>query len=152
MMIYLCYWYILTSQSIAFLHVSSSHASKVAMIACFYCMGIVRCSKLKTSDYLFTQWTLHCPAGTWRKYNVASTSMQRHDIASTLRQHYIYVMCPLGGVWFCSSWSIAKINLISSSTNLALISKIFFSFFFFFLLSEWRGKKNWLSCHIRIKE
>ena len=33
------------------------------------------------------------PAGTWRKYNVASTSMQRHDVASTLRRRYIYVMC-----------------------------------------------------------
>ena len=30
---------------------------------------------------------------TWRKYNVASTSMQRHDVASTLRRRYIYVMC-----------------------------------------------------------
>ena len=36
------------------------------------------------------------PAGTWRKYNVATTSMQRHDVASTLRRRYIYVMCPLG--------------------------------------------------------
>ena len=36
------------------------------------------------------------PAGTWRKYNVASTSMQRHDVASTLRRCYIYVMCLLG--------------------------------------------------------
>ena len=35
------------------------------------------------------------PAGTWRKYNVASTSMQRHDVASTLRRRYIYVMCLL---------------------------------------------------------
>ena len=38
------------------------------------------------------------PAGTWRKYNVASMSMQRHDVASTLRRRYIYVMCPLGTV------------------------------------------------------
>ena len=35
----------------------------------------------------------HIPAGTWRKYNVASTSMQRHDVASTLRRRCIYVMC-----------------------------------------------------------
>ena len=27
---------------------------------------------------------------------LASTSMQRHDVASTLRRRYIYVMCPLG--------------------------------------------------------
>ena len=31
--------------------------------------------------------------GTWRKFNVASTSIQRHDDASTLRRRYIYVMC-----------------------------------------------------------
>ena len=38
------------------------------------------------------------PAGTWRLYNVGSTSMQRHDVASTLRRHCINVMCPLGKV------------------------------------------------------
>ena len=44
------------------------------------------------------KWILsQSPAGTWRKYNVASTSIQRHDVASTLRRRYIYVMCPLGG-------------------------------------------------------
>ena len=32
---------------------------------------------------------------TWRLYNVVSTSMQRHDVASTLRRRYIYVMCLL---------------------------------------------------------
>ena len=31
----------------------------------------------------------HSPAGTWRKYNVASTSMQRHDIASTLYLRHV---------------------------------------------------------------
>ena len=38
------------------------------------------------------------PAGTWRLYNVGSTSMQRHrhDVASTLRRHCINVICPLG--------------------------------------------------------
>ena len=41
------------------------------------------------------------PAGTWRKYNVASTSMQRHDIASTLRRCCIYVMCLPGYIF---SW------------------------------------------------
>ena len=39
--------------------------------------------------------SLH-PAGTWRLYNVGSTSMQRHDVASTLRRRCIKVMCPLG--------------------------------------------------------
>ena len=36
----------------------------------------------KTQEY----WYKLNPAGTWRKYNVAST----------LRRRYIYVMCPLG--------------------------------------------------------
>ena len=36
------------------------------------------------------------PADTWRLYNVVSTSMQRHDVASTLRQRCIAVMCLLG--------------------------------------------------------
>ena len=36
------------------------------------------------------------PADTWRLYNVASTSMQRHDVASTLRRRCINVMCTLG--------------------------------------------------------
>ena len=36
------------------------------------------------------------PADTWRLYNVASTSMQRHDVASTFRRRCINVMCPLG--------------------------------------------------------
>ena len=36
------------------------------------------------------------PAGTGRLYNVGSTSMQRHDVASTLRRRCINVMCPLG--------------------------------------------------------
>ena len=35
------------------------------------------------------------PAGTWLLYNVGSTSMQRHDVASTLRRRCINVMCPL---------------------------------------------------------
>ena len=47
--------------------------------------------------------TEHNPAGTWRKYNVASMSMQRHDIASTLRRRYIYVMCLPGKVVFCNN-------------------------------------------------
>ena len=38
------------------------------------------------------------PAGTWRLYNVVSTSMQRHDVASTLSRRCINVRCPLGNV------------------------------------------------------
>ena len=41
------------------------------------------------------------PAGTSRKYNVASTSMQSHDVASTLRRRYIYVMCLPGSLLRC---------------------------------------------------
>ena len=40
------------------------------------------------------------PAGTWRKYNVTSTSMHRHDVASTLRRRCIYVMCLPGYMAF----------------------------------------------------
>ena len=36
------------------------------------------------------------PVGTRHLYKVASTPMQRHDVASTLRRHCINVMCPLG--------------------------------------------------------
>ena len=36
------------------------------------------------------------PAGTWRLHNIVSTSMQRHDVASTLRRRCIDVMCLLG--------------------------------------------------------
>ena len=35
------------------------------------------------------------PAGRWRLYNVVSTSMQRHDVASTLTWRCINVMCPM---------------------------------------------------------
>ena len=38
------------------------------------------------------------PAGTWRLYNVGSTSMQRHDVASTLSRRCINVMCLLGSM------------------------------------------------------
>ena len=41
------------------------------------------------------------PVDTWRLYNVASTSMQRHDVASTLRRRCINVMCPLGVLRDC---------------------------------------------------
>ena len=46
--------------------------------------------------YELYQPRVYIPAGTWRKYNITSTSMQRHDVASTLRRSCIYVICPLG--------------------------------------------------------
>ena len=39
---------------------------------------------------IFIDW---CPAGTWRLYNVGLTSIQRHDVASTLRRLCFNVMC-----------------------------------------------------------
>ena len=39
------------------------------------------------------------PAGTWRLYNVGSTSMQSHDVASTLRRRCINVMYLLAPVF-----------------------------------------------------
>ena len=38
------------------------------------------------SEYVYAQ----------RLYNVLSTSMQRHDVASTLRRRCVNVMCALG--------------------------------------------------------
>ena len=72
-------------------------------------------------DVIFTSYA--------HKYNVDSTSMQRHDVASTLRRRYIYVMCPLGCFPSCyqsftlrqqefamniafSLWYIVKIGVI----------------------------------------
>ena len=40
----------------------------------------------------------YSPASTRRLNNVVSTSMQRHDVASTLRRRCIDVMCLLGGL------------------------------------------------------
>ena len=52
-------------------------------------------------DVIFTSWHastlrrryIYVMCVPWRKYNVASTSMQRHDVASTLWRRYMYVMC-----------------------------------------------------------
>ena len=52
------------------------------------------------------------PAGTWRKYNVASTSTQRHDVVSTLSRRCINVMCLLAyiqillRIWFLVSLGV----------------------------------------------
>ena len=60
-----------------------------------------------------SQWTLgishnicfngelgkNIPADTWCLCNVGSTSMQRHDVASTLMRRCINVMCLLGCLW-----------------------------------------------------
>ena len=41
----------------------------------------------------WTQGWAIFPADIWRLYNVASTSIQRHDVASTLKRRCINVMC-----------------------------------------------------------
>ena len=53
----------------------------------------VKCEKMQMTR---TQKSLKFPAGTWRLYNVGSTSVQRLDVASTLSRRCINVMCPLG--------------------------------------------------------
>ena len=49
-------------------------------------------------DMCKSSWLHLFPVGTWHLYNVGSTSMQRHDVASTFRRRCINVMCPLGFV------------------------------------------------------
>ena len=64
-----------------------------------------RSKKIKFSmSYTFyvARHTIH-PAGTWRLYNVGSKSMQRHDVASTLRRRCINVMCLLGKLYWVYS-------------------------------------------------
>ena len=56
--------------------------------------------KVYQRNSFYVRRSILIPAGTWRKSNVASTSIQRHDVASTLRRRYIYVMCPLGCLLF----------------------------------------------------
>ena len=59
------------------------------------------------------------PAGTWRKYNVASTLMQRHDVASTLRRRYIFVMC-LPGYESEQESSFTRLYLRPAKTQISL--------------------------------
>ena len=81
-----------------------------------------------------TQWRTN-PAGTWCKYNVASTSMQRHDVASTLRRRYIYVMCLPG-----RDTLIMAENIHSKSGKMLGRSKIIL-----YVYKGARKKKNWFS-------
>ena len=52
------------------------------------------------------------PAGTWLLYNVGSTSMQSHDVASTLRRRCINVMCLLGILTF----HLTFLNILDPTT------------------------------------
>ena len=62
------------------------------------------------------------PAGTWRLYNVGSTSMQRHDVASTFSRRCINVMCPLGSIIYscCARMCVLgyTINMYAAMTHL----------------------------------
>ena len=62
---------------------------------CIY-SGSYLCFMGVTCTFFFKIAFRNNPAGKWRLYNVASTSMQRHDVASTLIRRYLNVACPLG--------------------------------------------------------
>ena len=62
----------------------------------------------KSADKLY-----YSPAGTWREYNVASTSMQRHDVASTWGRRCINVMCPLVGIKIKPQYALWGIYTLS---------------------------------------
>ena len=70
---------------------------------------LFNCMKVDVSRLFYNYFFTISPADTWRLYNVGSTSMQRHDVASTLRRRCINVMCLLGLLlsvpWEgCGSW------------------------------------------------
>ena len=75
------------------------------LLSCLFYLNTKKIEKLFFSFFSFFFFFNYMraideiPAGTWRKYNVASTSMQRHDVASTLRRRCIYVMCLPGSNW-----------------------------------------------------
>ena len=88
---------------------------RIRILASNVCSSLVLTLKYFDGDRLFLFkrckcWYLVCilythlkiQTGTWRLYNVASASMQRHDVASTLRRRYINVMCPLGLFHACT--------------------------------------------------
>ena len=56
-------------------------------------------ARMRKLNWTFTGRTGPNPASTWRLYNVASTPMQLHNVASTLRRRCIDVMCPLGSIF-----------------------------------------------------
>ena len=74
-----------------------------------------------------------CRADTQRCSNVASTSMQRHDVASTLMRRYINVMCLLGRepsehgqfLWH------RGVNIMFEQQGNIFVCSFFFFFFFF---------------------
>ena len=59
-------------------------------------------------------------AGTWRLYNVVSTSMQRHDVASTLYRRCIDVMCLLDTFFLKPFRSHLALTELSPGSHCAL--------------------------------
>ena len=53
-------------------------------------------SPQRAHDVIQRRLNVDATSCAWRLYNVGSTSMQRHDVASTLRRRFINVMCLLG--------------------------------------------------------
>ena len=72
-----------------------SHESCLPCIKCLknYKVYYVPLTFIIICDCIRETHTHTYPAGTWRLYNVVSTSMQRHDVASTLMRRYLNVSC-----------------------------------------------------------
>ena len=68
----------------------NSRNSSDSKCVSFYIFG----NKQKKAPFQTVQG--HNPAGTWRRNNVVSTSMWRHDVTSTLVQRCFDAMCLLG--------------------------------------------------------
>ena len=99
---------------------------------CFYFNGLSNSSiRIRNVESLET------PPGTQIWNNVVWTSMQRHDVASTLMRHCINVMCSLGPCdnlnlpihkLFCRTKTKLLLSLVK---NVYRYTRFFFLFFFF---------------------
>ena len=69
------------------------------------------------------------PAGAKRLYNVALTSMQRHDVASTLKRRYKNVKCPLGNVFSRMRRTDRPVTISSFATFTRGFHETFYYFF-----------------------
>ena len=87
--------------------------SKVALLHRFYCMNYKQTHTEGMSWWKDTP-PREIPAGTWHLYNVGSTSMQRYEVASTLKQRCINIMCLLGSLLFKTlSWKLPTRRFVS---------------------------------------
>ena len=99
--IFICKVFIFSSAKYSYFHQQSIHIfiSKVFIFssAKYSYLHLQSIHIFICKVFIFFFFSMrHFPANTWRLYNVGSTSMQRHDVASTLRRHCINVICPLG--------------------------------------------------------